>query len=215
MNELEWSEEASRAYARYMESNVRHDHRPFAARIAADWPELPPSATVVDVAGGPAFLLLELAPLLREPRLVVTDGSATMVELGRERARARGREIDGRVCPAEKLDLADGTVDLIVCKHFLRLAEDADACLREMVRVLRPGGRAYLIDFNREGPWLGARLLHLWIALTAPAFIRRSFGETMGRGWPASSVPARAEAAGFARGAVLHRGVSYLVRAMG
>jgi ubiquinone/menaquinone biosynthesis C-methylase UbiE len=210
---IEWSAETSRAYARYMETNVPHDHRVAAKRIAADWPTLARGATVVDVAGGPAFLLLELAPLLAEPRLVVTDGSAEMIELGHERAKARGFELEGHVCPAEQLTLADGSADLVVCKHFLRLASDLDASLREMARILRPGGRAYFVDFNAERPWLGSKLLQLWILFTAPSFIRWSFGKTMALGLPASSLPARLRAAGFASAEVLRSSVSYLVRA--
>jgi ubiquinone/menaquinone biosynthesis C-methylase UbiE len=213
MSDIEWSDENSRAYARYMETNVPRDHRPFAQRILADWPDIPAGATVVDIAGGPGFLILELAPGLKHPRLIVTDISPAMIELGHERARARGFQLQAELCSAEKLGLSAGSVDLVLCKHFLRLAGDADAALREMARVLKPGGRAYLIDFNAERPWLGAKLLHFWIMLTAPPFLRQSFGATMKLGWAASTVPPRVLAAGFSRAEVLRSSVSYLVRA--
>lgn len=214
MSDVEWTDEMSRMYARYMETNVRHDHRGWARRIAADWSARPPQPTIVDVAGGPAFLLLEVAPLVEKPRLVVTDGSAVMIELAHERAKARDCTVEGHVCGAEKLDLADASADLVLCKHFLRLAPDLDGSLREMARVLKPGARAYLVDFNREGPkWL-ARLLHLWILLTAPSFISKFFGATLAAALPASSLPQRLRAAGFAQADVIHSGVSYLVRAV-
>jgi ubiquinone/menaquinone biosynthesis C-methylase UbiE len=214
MSEIEWNDETCREYARYMESVVPHDHRKFAAQIARDWPEVPTGATVVDIAGGPAFLALELAPYLTEPRLVVTDLAPLMIEIGHQRAAARGRTVEGRVCPAEALDLPDASADLILCKHFVRLATDLDASLREMVRILKPGGRAYLIDFNADRPWLGAKLLHGWILLTAPAFLRAGFGATMALGLPAASLPPRLRAAGFRDADVLRSSVSYLVRAI-
>lgn len=213
MSEIEWSDENSRAYARYMEKNVRFDHRRFAEYIAADWPQAPAGGLVLDVAGGPAFLLLEVARHLREPRLMVADSSPVMIEIGRERAARQGFTLEARLCPAEKLDLPDGCVDLVLCKHFLRLATDTDASLREMARVLKPGGRAYFIDFNGERPWLGATLLQLWIQLTAPKFLRHGFRASMATGLRASCLPARMRAAGFADAEILRDGVSYLVRA--
>ena len=213
MGDIEWTEQVSREYTRYMETVVRHDHRPCAQRILADWPDCPAGATVVDVAGGPGFMLLELGPHVPRARMILTDISEAMIELGRERARARGHEIEGKVCPAERLDLPDAAADLLVCSHFLRLAPDLDGTLREAARVLRPGGRAYFADFNQEGSWPLKRLLHLWIVLTAPAFFRRSFGETLRIALPASTLPARLRAAGFRDARVVHDGVSFLVRA--
>jgi ubiquinone/menaquinone biosynthesis C-methylase UbiE len=211
-SETEWTEEMSRGYARYMERNVKHDHRPCAKRIAADWPGAPPGATVVDVAGGPAFLLLELAPLLKQPRLVLTDISPLMLEIARERAAQRGVEVQTVLCPGERLELADGSVDLLVCKQFLRLAADQGAVLREAARVLRPGGRAYVIDFNAKGPLWGQLLLNAWIQLTAPRFIRGMFWGTMSCGLAASEVPAAMRVAGFSEASLLRSGVSYLAR---
>jgi demethylmenaquinone methyltransferase / 2-methoxy-6-polyprenyl-1,4-benzoquinol methylase len=213
MSDVEWSDQTSRDYTRYMETVVRRDHRPCAQRILADFSGCPRGATVVDVAGGPAFMLLEVGPHIPQSRMILLDASPTMIELGRERAAARGLKIEGRVCPAERLDLPDAVADLVLCSHFLRLARDLDATLREVARVLRPGGRAYLSDFDREGPWLLQRLLLLYIRLTAPSFLSRNFGETLRIALPASTLPGRLRAAGFSDARILHRSVSYLIRA--
>ena len=214
MSEIEWDDQTSEEYVRYMETVVPHDHQKFAARIARDWPEVPVGATVVDIAGGPAFLSLELVPHLTEPRLVVADLAPRMIEIGQERAQARGRTIEGHVCPAEALDLPDASADLVLCKHFVRLATDLDACLREMVRILRPGGRAYLIDFSADRPWIGALLLRTWVQLTAPPFLRANFSATMALGLSPASLLSRLKTAGFGDATVLRRSVSYLVRAV-
>lgn len=214
MIEFEWTEQMSRDYAAYMEKNVKHDHRAWAERIATDWPEAPAGALVADVAGGPGFLLFELAPRLKSPRLVLTDSSPLMLSLARERAARLGVEVEVHLCPAEKLKLPDASMDMVLCKHALRFAPDLDAVLRELARVLRPGGRAYVIDFNPDGPRLGSLLLLTWIKLTAPPFIRANFGPTMRMGPPASALPSRFRAAGFREAVVLHPGVSYLIRAV-
>jgi ubiquinone/menaquinone biosynthesis C-methylase UbiE len=214
MSDIEWDDQTCQEYARYMETVVPHDHRRFAARIARDWPEVPAGATVVDIAGGPAFLSLELAPYLTEPRLVVADMAPRMIEIGHQRAAARGRTVEGHLCPAEALDLGDASADLVLCKHFVRLATDLDACLREMVRILKPGGRAYVIDFSADRPWFGAMLLRTWIQLTAPPFLRRNFRASMALGLPPANLLPRLTAAGFQGANVLRSSVSYLVRAV-
>jgi ubiquinone/menaquinone biosynthesis C-methylase UbiE len=214
MAEVEWTEEMSRLYAAYMKRNVKHDHRRWAEWIARDWPEAPAGATVADVAGGPAYLLLELAPRLKSPRLVLTDSSPVMVKLAGEQGERLGLAIETHLCPAEKLDLPDASVDLVTCKHALRFAPDQDAVLRELARVTKPGGRAYCIDFNPDGPRLGSLLLLSWIKLTAPRFIAANFGPSMRMGPSPDALLARFRAAGFRAADLLHPGVSYLIRAV-
>jgi ubiquinone/menaquinone biosynthesis C-methylase UbiE len=209
----QWSSDVDQAYVSYMESVVKYDHRPTALRIARDLDPMPAGVTVVDVAGGPAFLSLELAPKLKEPRLVVVDSSRTMLEVGQTRARARGFVLETVESGAEAIALPDACADLVLCKHFLRLAPALDASLREMLRILRPGARAYFVDFNGEAPLLGKVALWSWIQCTAPRALRQSLWASMGRGLPVSSLPARLSAQGFRGCAILGRGVSYLVRA--
>jgi ubiquinone/menaquinone biosynthesis C-methylase UbiE len=153
-----------------------------------------------------------VAALLVRPQVVVTDVSPTMLEIGSERAAARSIPIACRVCPAEELDAPSGSVDLVVCKHFLRLARDAGAVFAEMARVLKPGGRAYVIDFDGEAPWLTGRLLELWVRSTAPRFLREHFAASRRSGLPFSSLPARLAAAGLADTVILRRGVASMVR---
>jgi SAM-dependent methyltransferase len=66
--------------------------------------------------------------------VVATDLSPRMVEL----ARARG--IDARVADVQDLPFADGTFDAVVAAWMLYHVPDLDRALREVVRVLKPGG---------------------------------------------------------------------------
>jgi ubiquinone/menaquinone biosynthesis C-methylase UbiE len=136
-----------------------------------------------------------------------------MLELAQQRARERRVAIETLLCPAEQLALPDQSVDLLISKHFLRFARDLDAVLLDWRRVLKPGGRLYAVDFNAEGPWFGKRLLHFWIQVTGPGFLRQHFWSSMQRGLPASSLSARLTAAGLREPRLLRSSVSYLVRA--
>ena len=214
MKTVEWSEEMSRIYASYMERNVKHDHRRFAARIAVDCGPLPPSALVVDVAGGPGFLAGELAPHFKGARFVVVDDSLIMNEVATERAQGRGLPIEVQRASSEQLPFGDAEVDLVVCKHYLRFAKDLGAVLRECRRVLKPAGRAYFIDFNAEGPYLLKRLLWLWIRYTAPFFLVESFWDSMQQGLAATKVRDELLNARFSEATVLRSSVSYLIRAV-
>ncbi len=212
----EWSEELARCYCEGMEANVKYDHRPCARRIAADLSTCRPGLTapvVLDVAAGPAFLLLELAPHLPGARLLANDSAPVMLDLAVERARARGLEVEPLLCPAEGLTLADQSVDVVICKHYLRLSPDPLRLLEECHRVLGPDGVLYLVDFNGEASKLKARVLWTWIRVMNSKKLAQEFWESFAGGYPVSSVPPRCVAAGFASATVLRRGLSYLVRA--
>jgi ubiquinone/menaquinone biosynthesis C-methylase UbiE len=213
MSEQEWTEEMSRIYAAYMRRNIRFDHRQWAHRIAADASRAGSGVTIAEVAGGNGFLLFELAALFHEPRLLLTDSSRLMTELAHEEANARHLQVETRLCPAEKLDLPDTTTDLVVCKHAIRMLADVDAALREMRRILKPGGTAYLIDFSGDASWLRKRLLDTWIKLTAPAFLGHYFWKSINTGLRPSRLIEKLGQAGFSDSRMLAHGVSYLIRA--
>jgi len=211
MTELDWSDETSRAYARYMKRNIRYDYRRWAGKILADLPNARSGTTVVDVAGGPGFLALELGRHLDHPRLWVVDGSPTMLQLANENASKYSLDLVARLGAAERLEFPDGFADLALCKHFIRLSPDPERALRELGRILKPGGRLYVVDFDRESPVVNRWFLMLWIRLTAPAFIRSAMHDALRTGFPASRMVIMLHEAGFRNPRILYRGTSYLV----
>jgi SAM-dependent methyltransferase len=99
--------------------------------------------TILDVGAGTgeaAFLIAEhVGP---GGRVLVTDGSEAMVDTARLRARRLGlANVETAVMDAERLTLDDASVDAALCRWTLYLLEDPAAALREMARVVRPGGR--------------------------------------------------------------------------
>jgi SAM-dependent methyltransferase len=102
--------------------------------------------TVLDVGAGTgdaSFLVAE--QVCPGGSVLVTDVAEAMVEAARRRARQLGVDnVDAAVMDAEELDLADGVVDAVLCRWTLYLLPHPDRALREMARVVRPGGRVAL-----------------------------------------------------------------------
>lgn len=74
------------------------------------------------------------------------DLSEGMLAIARDRARRLGREVTLRQGNAEELPFADAVFDTVLCTFGLCAIPGHAAAVREMVRVLRPGGRLILVD---------------------------------------------------------------------
>jgi SAM-dependent methyltransferase len=91
----------------------------------------------------------------RVERVVSTDLSPAMVEAARRR-RIAGAE--HRVMDMQAIDLADASLDAVVCRFGYMLVPDPALALRESRRVLRPGGRLAFATWAPAGrnPWATA-----------------------------------------------------------
>lgn len=101
-----------------------------------------PGQTVLDVAAGPGDLGFAVAERVGpEGRVVSTDFAPEMVDLARRYGEARGLgNVEYRVLDAERMDLADDSVDAVVCRWGYMLMANPVQALAETRRVLRPGG---------------------------------------------------------------------------
>lgn len=96
--------------------------------------------------------------------VVATDLTPAMVQRARARAARLGRPVDARVMDAQALQLPDASFDAVVLHLILAVVPDPVRTVREAARVLRPGGRAVVLDkFAPEGrpPSLARRVLNL------------------------------------------------------
>lgn len=119
--------------------------------------DLQPGQQVLELACGPGDTGFLAAEQVRPGGVVIeTDVSDAMLGVARGRARDLGAtNVDFRRMDLEWLDFSAATVDAILCRWGLMFALDQEAALREMRRVLRPGGRVSLAVWDRAelNPW--------------------------------------------------------------
>ena len=103
-----------------------------------------PGDRVLDVATGTAAVALELVRQ-KGCAVVGVDQSEGMLESARRRAGARVEFVQAS---AESLPFADGEFDALTFTYLLRYVDDPAATLRELARVVRPGGRVASLEFG-------------------------------------------------------------------
>ncbi|WP_018715067.1 bifunctional demethylmenaquinone methyltransferase/2-methoxy-6-polyprenyl-1,4-benzoquinol methylase UbiE [Brachymonas chironomi] len=104
----------------------------------------------LDIAGGTGDLSLAFAKKVGKTGHVVhTDINYAMLSTGRERLLNKGLVLPTVVCDAEKLPFPDGHFDLVSVAFGLRNMTHKDAALKEMNRVLKPGGKLLVLEFSR------------------------------------------------------------------
>ena len=109
-----------------------------------------PGQRVLDIAGGTGDLALAFAKKVGPMGQVVhTDINEAMLRTGRDRLLDAGVILPTAVCDAEKLPFPDGHFDLVSVAFGLRNMTHKDAALREMARVLKPGGKLLVLEFSQ------------------------------------------------------------------
>ena len=109
---------------------------------------LPASALVLDMATGTGAIAFRIA---RRPqvRVVAADITRAMLLQAQERAARDGHPppIDLIECTAEAIPFRDAAFDAVIFTYLLRYVSDVPATLRELTRVVRPGGMMLSQDF--------------------------------------------------------------------
>jgi demethylmenaquinone methyltransferase / 2-methoxy-6-polyprenyl-1,4-benzoquinol methylase len=108
---------------------------------------------VLDIAGGTGDLALGFAKDVGTTGQVVhTDINEAMLRTGRDRLLNAGVILPTTVCDAEKLPFADAYFDIVSVAFGLRNMTHKDAALKEMLRVLKPGGKLLVLEFSKVAP---------------------------------------------------------------
>ena len=105
---------------------------------------------VLDIAGGTGDLSLAFAKKVGTTgRVVHTDINEAMLRVGRDRLNDKGILLPTVVCDAEKLPFPDQHFNLVSVAFGLRNMTHKDAALKEMCRVLKPGGKLLVLEFSK------------------------------------------------------------------
>ena len=124
---------------------------------------LVPGDTVLDVGCGTGTLaLLAKQRLGADGEVRGIDASEQMIERARKKARNENVDVTFETAVIEELPFPDGTFDAVLSTFMLHhLPDDVKAAgLREVARVLKPGGRLLAVDLTGKGSFI-------WRALTA------------------------------------------------
>jgi len=102
-----------------------------------DWPY----EHAMELGSGTGFFLLNLMSGGVIKKGSVTDLSPGMVQVALRNAANLGLDVDGRVADAERIPYDDNSFDLVIGHAVLHHIPDVPAAFREVLRVLKPGGR--------------------------------------------------------------------------
>ena len=144
-----------------MSAGLHRAWKAFTVRHAA----LRPGMRVLDIAGGTGDLARAFARRVGPSGEVwLTDINGSMLAVGRDRLLDEGLTVPVAQCDAERLPFPSDRFDRVTVAFGLRNMTRKEAALREMHRVLKPGGRLLVLEFSR-----------VWKPLE-PAYDAYSFG---------------------------------------
>ena len=141
---------------------------------------VPQGLTIADVGTGTGVLAMEMAQL--GMRVIAVDQSEAMLAAAESKraALAVPERVELRRGVATDLPLQDGEVDAVLAHMVLHYVPSPRDAIRELARVVRPGGRVVLVDFTapedrpqRDREWLQKDLGVIW----------QGFATTSIRGW--------------------------------
>ena len=121
---------------------------------------LRPEMAVADIGSGTGFVAAGLAPLVK--RVYVVDGSAAMLEVARKNL-SQFDNVEYHEADGGHLPFPDDSLDAVFANMYLHHTSDPLAAIREMVRVLRPGGRLVITDMDEHAyAWLKDEMADVW-----------------------------------------------------
>ncbi len=128
---------------------------------AIDKAQLPPQAVVADVGTGTGFVAAGLAA--RAERVIGFDASPEMLAVAR-RNLAQCANVEFREAVGDQLPVSSETFEGVFANMYLHHAPDPLATIKEMARVLNPGGVLCITDLDtHDHEWQREQMADLWL----------------------------------------------------
>jgi ubiquinone/menaquinone biosynthesis C-methylase UbiE len=129
----------------------RPAHRAIIGRLQARFGARP--MTILDVGCGTGELAARIAAAMPRATIWGIDLVKSMLLGGRDRWQALHRQTMPIQGDSERLPFRDGAFDVVTCANSFHHYPHQDRAIQEMHRVLKPGGRIFLLDGSRDGLW--------------------------------------------------------------
>lgn len=124
-----------------------------------------PEDVVLDVGAGTGFLTEAAAKIAR--KVIALDFSKAMTD--ESRAKLSGRNVEFKIGSAEQIPLPDSSVNSVIGNMILHHCLNPDVAIREMARVIVPGGRLALSDLQQHNyEFLRKEHADTWLGFDIP-----------------------------------------------
>jgi demethylmenaquinone methyltransferase/2-methoxy-6-polyprenyl-1,4-benzoquinol methylase len=126
---------------------------------------------ILDVATGTADVAIMTAEILKPKKIIGIDISEGMLELGRKKLEKSGLSstIELQTGDSEVINFEDNTFDAVTVAFGVRNFQNLEKGLKEMRRVLRPGGKLVVLEFSRSKNKVFAAICNFYMNVVTPA----------------------------------------------
>lgn len=125
---------------------------------------------ILDVATGTADLAIAAAKASPSSKITGVDISEGMLEIGRKKIDALHLQIPLQYGDSEALPFVQSSFDAVMCAYGVRNFEHLEKGLRDMYRVLRPGGKVVILEFSKPHGFPIKQLFDFYSKYILPAF---------------------------------------------
>ena len=148
--------------------------------------------TLLDIATGTGDFAILAAKMLKLEKLIGADISEGMMEIGRQKVKAEGLD---SIVSFEKedclnLSYADGTFDAVTAAFGIRNFADLDKGLKEMQRVLKPGGHLSIVELTTPVSFPMKQLFRIYSHTVLPVYGRLISKDTSAYGYLTKTIEA-------------------------
>lgn len=128
-------------------------------------------AHILDVATGTGDFAFESLKILAPQKITGVDISQGMLDIAREKIRKRGLQdkFEVKLGDSEKLLFGDNTFDAVTVAYGVRNFENLEKGLSDMYRVLKPGGKAVILEFSKPRVFPVKQLYNFYFHSILPA----------------------------------------------